>query len=362
MATRMVIDTSNLLFRVASMTDRKGSEPSSAFETDEQKAGFMLHVALNSMLKYYKKYKPAEMCLAFEGRKNWRKAYTAEHCNVLPKAYKANRVYDSSRQHFFELIESFKELVQNHTSIVTLSKEGLEGDDMIAGYAQRYANQGDDVYVISGDRDFMQLYRNPKIRVIDPASGKDRIAGEKDFDANFFIFEKCFRGDPGDNVMTAYPRVRTTALKKAYTDPYALEQLMKHEWSVTHLDEETGEEKVYNFVVGDLFKHNEVLMDLEKQPAHVRESLEQAIDDAHTNVGKFNHFQFMKFLGKHELKAIAEKADIYAEMFSMTGKAARKETTSVKADMGSVVSAADFLKGRKKTATVSADESDVFEF
>jgi hypothetical protein len=70
----------------------------------------------------------------------------------------------------------------------------------------------------------------------------------------------------------------------------------------------------------------------------------------------------MKFLGKHELKAIAEKADIYAEMFSMTGKAARKETTSVKADTGTVVSASDFLKGRKKTVTVSADESDVFEF
>ena len=310
---RMIIDTANLLFRVAAAQGKYGANG-----TPEEKAGLCLHIALNTLNKYYKKYRPDQLVVTFEGSNNWRKEYTKSDQCKSKKLYKGNRVKDASMEPFFELIKAFEDLARTHTAVACLSAPRLEGDDLFAGFVERYGVEdenllegADEIIGVSGDRDFVQLLKYKNFTLIDPDSGKPRECE----DPNFFMFEKCFRGDPGDNVMTAYPRVLKTKLIKALTDDYALTQLMNHEWNFT--DPETGE--VTNYKVEELFEENKLLMDLHAQPADIRQLIKETLDYELENHGKFSFFHFTKFCGKFGLNQIAENANAFADMFSAGG-------------------------------------------
>ena len=301
---RMVVDTANLLFRVHAAQAYKNK--------GDDLAGLAMHVSLNTLKSFYKKHKPDQIAVAFEGGQNWRKAYTASEQCISKRGYKANRVKDPSMIPFFELIKGFEELAREHTSLVCLSHPKLEGDDLISGYAKRFAEEGDEVIILSGDKDFTQLLKYPNITLINPDDGKPRLCE----DPEFFMFEKCFRGDKGDNVMSAYPRVRLDRLKRAYNDEYELTKIMNETWKFK--DPETSVET--EFLVQDLFVENNLLMNLDAQPEEIQLAIKETLDHELVHHGKFSHFHFMKFCGKYELVTIAEQAASFAEMFSVTGK------------------------------------------
>ena len=310
---RMIVDTANLLFRVAAAHGKYNTSGS-----PEEQAGLALHMALNSLNKYYKQFRPDQLALTFEGRNNWRKAYTRSSECVSGKLYKGNRTKDASMEPFFELIRSFEELAREHTSIVCLSHPELEGDDIFAGYVQRFTTLGDDVIGISGDRDFVQLLKYPNFKLINPDTGKPRtvedVCGVDD--AEFFMFEKAFRGDKSDNVFPAYPRVLKKRLQKCLKDDYELTKIMNETWTFT--DPET--DVVKEFKVGDLFEENNLLMNLEHQPPRIRKIIEETLDHEIQHNGKFSHFHFVKFCGKYGLKQIAENSTSFVNMFSVTGE------------------------------------------
>lgn len=303
----MIVDTANVLFRVASAHGKYGPQG-----TPEEKAGLAMHIALNTLNKYYKQFRPDEFAVTFEGGQNWRKEYTKSIECKSQRLYKGNRVKDPSMIPFFELIKSFEELARTHTSVVCLSHPRLEGDDLFAGYVQRFAPQGDKIIGVSGDRDFTYLTKYENFTLINPDDGKPRTCD----DPEFFMYEKCFRGDPGDNVISALPRVRKDRLIKALTDDYEFTKLMNEEW--TYTDPETGEQTLYK--TKELFEENQLLMNLERQPAEIRAIIEQVLDHELEHHGKFSHFHFTKFCGKFGLKQIAENAQAFADMFGTTGR------------------------------------------
>lgn len=322
---RLIFDTANILFRVAA-----GNGKNTFAGTPEEKAGLAMHMALHSLKKYYKIYKPDQIAVTFEGRDNWRKTYTKSDACVSGKLYKGNRVKDASMDAFFELIAAFEDLALKHTSLVCLTNPILEGDDLFAGYVQRFAEQGDEVIGISGDKDFVQLLKYKNFTLINSDKGKPRtlldVCGEDD--ANYFLFEKCIRGDKGDNVWSAFPNVRKTRLMAALNDDYEMTRLMNETWH--EKDPETGE-ITKTFVVGELYKENKLLMDLDGQPEYIREAINETLDAALVNYGKFNFFTFQKFCGKFGLTQIAENATQFAEMFSVTGqRSPQKEEADLK--------------------------------
>lgn len=320
---RMIVDTANLLFRVASSHGKYNNQG-----TPEEQAGLAMHMALQTLNKYYKQFKPDQVAVTFEGAKNWRKDYTKSASCISGKVYKANRIKDPSMDPFFELIKSFEDLARKHTSLVCLSNPILEGDDIFAGYVQRFTQAGDEVIGVSGDKDFVQLLKHKNFTLINPDKGKPRtlidVCGVDD--ADFFMFEKAFRGDKGDNVFPAYPRVLKKRLLKCLSDEYELTKIMNETFTFT--DPETKEETVYK--VEDLFNENQTLMNLECQPDYVRKVIDETLDYELVNHGKFSHFQFTKFCGKYGLKQIAENSEQYANMFGVTGqRSPLKEETTV---------------------------------
>ncbi len=297
--TRIVVDTSNIIFRIAAMNMKHANG------SEDENVALALHAAMTAIRKYFNKYKPTQIFFAFDGKNNWRKHYTNESGNAItPLPYKGNRVVDKTKEHFFSIINEFRSVMDQHTSIICLQDDLLEADDFIAGVVQQFSTEKTPVIIISADKDFVQLLKYPGCRLIDPATDKDRECD----DVDYFIFEKCIRGDAGDNVISAYPRVRATKLKEALNDPYAMTQIMNHEW-------EHPNGKTYR--VQDLFEENRLLMILDAQPDHIKKHIVDRIKYAIENNPKYNHFMFIKFLGKHKMNNILENVNTFSQMLCL---------------------------------------------
>jgi hypothetical protein len=77
-------------------------------------------------------------------------------------------------------------------------------------------------------------------------------------DIDYWLFLKLIRGDTGDNVPSAFPRVREVKLKEAFSDSYKMLNLLNESWTDINGNEN---------IVKDKLEENRILMDLACQPA-----------------------------------------------------------------------------------------------
>lgn len=301
----LVLDITNILYRTFFAHKSEG---------DITLAGLASHTALVTINKYYKVFKPHKIIMCFD-RTSWRKEYTLSDVCISGKKYKGNRRQKMTPKEkekyelFIGHLNEFEDMIRDHTTIVTLAGKGLEADDLVAGTIQTLGatDHSAEFIVVSGDKDMIQLLKYDGVTLIDPATGKERTLDDWGGDADLFMFEKCLRGDAGDNVQSAYPRVRKTRIMKAYNDDYERANLMMETWT-----DPSGQQ----FLVKELFAENQLLMDLECQPEHIQKDIVVTVLEGMKNPGDFSYFHFMKFLGKYELKKVAEQAEQFVPMFS----------------------------------------------
>jgi 5'-3' exonuclease len=282
-------------------------------ESDETIAGLATHTGLVTLNKYFKKFKPDRVVMAFD-RASWRKEYTASELCLSKKPYKGNRRKDmtpaqeAKYARFKAHISEFENLIAEHTTIISLAEERCEADDLIAGFCQHMkGNDDDEIIIISADSDLLQLTRYGNVKVISPANDKEQSLADYNDDPLYYLFQKCVRGDPTDNVQSAYPRVQSKRIEKAYNDPFERVQLMKERW--------TNENKV-EFLVEKIFEENQLLIDLEKQPADIRALIENNVKEALEKERQFSMFFILKFIGKYKLNRIKESIDQYIPLLS----------------------------------------------
>ena len=297
----IVFDISNLLYRTF-FANKQQDEGTAA--------GLAHHMSLVTLNKYFKAYNPHKVVMTFD-RTSWRKEYTASEFCKSGKPYKGNRRQKMTPKEkekfeaFLQHLGEFEDLIRVHSSVVCLAGDGLEADDLVAGFCQKYRR--DEIIIVSGDKDMIQLLRDDNISLVDPATGKERTLDEWDGDADLFMFEKCLRGDTGDNVQSAYPRIRKTKIMEAYTDPFVRVNIMNDTWTDQNKKEH---------IVRDLFEENRLLMDLTAQPPSIRKQINEVIEHEMEDPGEFSYFHFMKFLGKYELKKISQNLEQYVPMLS----------------------------------------------
>lgn len=310
MAKHLIIDANNILYRTffAQLN-----------EPEDIIIGMCHHSALWSMNKFYREYPVDNVVMAFDSY-SWRKAYTKDLSKCITyKKYKGTRRQNLTPKEqakldkFDEHIKEFATIMRDQTSILVLQERYLEADDLIAGYIQ--ARPEDEHILISSDKDYMQLLYKNKLTIVDPDSGKPRSLKEWDDDPDFFMFEKCIRGDTSDNVMSSYPYLRSTKLKKAYTDEYELQAVMNHEFEVEYTDDD-GILQKQKYLTSEVFDENQYLMNLEHQPEYIRKLISKSIDESIKNKNKFNYVGFLKFCGKYKLKNIFDKIDNFVPMLA----------------------------------------------
>lgn len=301
----LIFDMSNILYKAFYVHPN---------EDDKTIAGIASHTALMMLNKYYKNFKPHKIVMCFD-RSNWRKEYTQTDDCVSGKIYKGQRRKNQTDAQkaryllFLDHMGEFEEMMAEHTSIINLASDGLEADDLMASVVQTVGitDPNAEFIVVSADKDLIQLLGYPNTRLIDPTTGKDRTLEEWNGDAELFLFEKFIRGDTGDNVQSSLPRCRKTRIVKAYTDEYERANLMMETWK-----DQNGKE----FKVKDLFEENQLLMDLREQPDDVQINMVKTVLGGMENPGKYSYFHFMKFLGKYDMRKVAETVEQFVPMLS----------------------------------------------
>ena len=118
---------------------------------------------------------------------------------------------------------------------------------------------------------------------------------------------KCIRGDTADNIQSALPGVRATAVKEAYDDEYKRTAMMKQTW---------GDQNKKVYLVEDLFNENELLIHLDKQPEPIIKKIDSTIAVSLEKEKHFSMFHILKFLGKYELNKIKDNIDQYIPLLS----------------------------------------------
>lgn len=299
----LTLDTTNLLYRAYYANKN---------EDEDTQASLAHFSALLTLNKYYKAFKPDKIVLLFD-RPNWRKPYTQSDACVSKRVYKDNRRKDQTPndkakfEAFLAHIASFEDMINKRTSIICLAADSLEADDLAGGFVKTHANHEDEIVLVSSDKDYIQLLGFPNVRLIDPATGKDRTLDDWDGDAELFMFEKCIRGDAGDNVQSAFPRCRKTRILAAYNDPLEYTNMMHETW--THPDGRT-------ITVKDMVAENLMLMGLINQPPDIVDLIQDTISDGMADPGHYSHFHFLKFCGAYGLKKIANQAEQFVPMLS----------------------------------------------
>lgn len=300
----LVFDMTNLLYRTFFANKN---------EDDVTVAGMAHHMALMTLNKYFKHYKPHKVIMCFD-RPSWRKQYTKTDECVSGKIYKGHRrkkMTPSQKKKyelFLEHIAEFEDIMRVHTSCVVLGADLLEADDLVAGCADIFSLEvGAEIIIVSSDKDMIQCLKHDGVSLINPADGKGRTLDDWGGDADLFMFEKCIRGDTGDNVQSSLPRCKKTRILKAYNDPLECANLMHETW--TRPD---GQE----FVVKHLFKENELLMDLSKQPEDIYRTIIKTIIEGVEDPGSYSHFHFLQFLGKYEMKKLSSQLEQFVPLLS----------------------------------------------
>ena len=276
--------------------------------TPKELVGATLSQTLSAVQAYVDKFKIDTVVFAFDNGKSWRKLYTSTEDCISGKPYKGNRRNNLTPEQkrmfdiMFAYAENFEELFREYTSVICLSRKHLEADDIIAGLCHRYADKHN-IYIISTDKDLIQLLGYENVKLVNAAANNEfRTLDSWDGDYKYFIFEKCFRGDTGDNVCASYPRLRSTKIKQAYTDPYLFEQLMNHGWT---------DHRATTIKVRDLYQENILLMDLYKQPEHIKVMIDETLDECNEPQTKFNFMKFCKCLGKYGIKKASDNITRY---------------------------------------------------
>ena len=314
--TYILVDTANTFFRARHVIN--GSA--------DIKLGMAFHITLNSIKKAWQDFNGSHVVFCLEGR-SWRKDYYAPYKRNRSDARAAHTTKEAEEEKvFWEAFDTFKNFIAEKTNCTVLQHQQLEADDLIAGWIQTHPN--DDHVIISTDSDFVQLIA-PNVRqyngvmetttthegILDK-KGK-RVIDKKTNEAKdvpnpeWLLFEKCMRGDPTDNVFSAYPKVRKNKLEEAFNDRankgFAWNNMMLQRW----VDHNGIEHRVL-----EDYERNRKLIDLAAQPQDIRDVITETINtNAVPKTIDQVGIRLLKFCNLYDLKKITDSIQQYAEPF-----------------------------------------------
>ncbi len=312
----ILVDTANTFFRARHVVRGDADE----------KVGMAMHIILASIKKAWKDFNGTHVVFCLEGR-SWRKDHYAPYKRNRSDARAALSEKEAEEERvFWEAFDEFKNFINDKTNCTVLHHPQLEADDLIAGFIQHHPK--DNHIIISTDSDFVQLIA-PNVRqyngvmettithegVLDKKGKRvvDKKTGEpKDVpNPEWLLFEKCMRGDPTDNVFSAFPKVRKNKLQEAFDDRskkgFAWNNLMLQRW-VDHNGEEHR--------VLDDFERNRRLIDLSYQPDNIKTIINTTIKE-NSKAKNINQvgIRLLKFCNLYDLKKVTDSIQLYSEPF-----------------------------------------------
>jgi 5'-3' exonuclease len=320
----LILDGMNLFFRCLHISTRG--------QDIEERVSYSIHTTLQSIAAAWRNQQATHVVCALEGR-SWRKDFY--------KPYKANREVArqaatvKEQEELKAFLEGYANLIdylQTKTNVTILQHEQLEADDLIAGWIQ---NHPDDHHtIISSDSDYYQLLANNVNQFNGVTQELHTINGIFDYkgklvldkktklpketpNPELILFTKICRGDPTDNIFSAYPGVRVKGTKNSVGINEAFEDRKSKGFSYNNfmLQRWTDHNGVEHRVLDD-FDRNRILIDLSAQPEHIRKVIDETVTQTESKNINMIGAHFLKFCGKHNLIKISEQSTTYSTILS----------------------------------------------
>ena len=158
-------------------------------EPDEE---MVRHMILNSLRMYRTRFLSefGEMVLCYDSRHYWRRDYFPEYKYSRRKGRDAS---DKNWDIIFNCLNTIKEEVKVNMPYKSVEVYGAEADDIIATLC---SESSDEVMILSGDKDFIQLQKFPNVKQYSPIT-KKMINGMNPDD---YLKEHVLKGDTSDGV------------------------------------------------------------------------------------------------------------------------------------------------------------------
>lgn len=342
----ILIDVSNLVHRAKHAVSKRvvtGSvfDPFGVMVSDEDelRTGLIMDVIFGGIITSYMRFGGNHCVAAFDTR-SWRRD--------VEESYKANRrdrVLTPEEEHDQELIgkiiDEVRDFLYDYTNVTVLEADGVEADDFIARWTQLHQDERDTSIIVSADGDFKQLV-SPRVELYNPMTATlytldgvffqdgrkpskgdtvvtrhnhewkvkmDKTTNEPEqFDPKWELFEKCMRGDVSDNIRSAWPRVHTSKMLKAYHgDVTEWNNFINSTWG------KDGEKHS----VREAYERNRILIDLTRQPEEIKELMDDTImASVQRSPARMVGAYFARFCGKHKLTKMLQQAEKYTAVLS----------------------------------------------
>lgn len=319
----LLVDTQNCFFRSMNVGMR-----SSDIWT---KVGLSLHITLSGLKKMQERFNPDHVVFCAEG-KSWRKERDLDYKQNRKLKYAAQTPQEKEESELtFEMINDFLEFVDKQTNSTLLRAHGCEADDFIARWIQTHPE--DEHIIISTDTDFQQLLAN-NVRQFNPVQenmytingifdSKDKRVKDKNGvelpvpNPDFILFEKCIRGDKSDNVFSAFPGVRMKSSKKSVGIEDAFKDKENKGWNWNNfMNQRWQHHELGEVTVRERYEHNEMLVDLTKQPQDIKDIMDKVIFGTEPKNVPMVGVYFLRFCAKYDLQRIQDSPEQYVKLFT----------------------------------------------
>ena len=260
---------------------------------EELSENLVKHIILNNLRVYRNKYpesKHGKMVIACDSY-SWRKDVFPEY----KAARKANRATDKHDWPLiFDLIESTLDDLRQNFPYAVIKIDSAEADDIIGALTVHKADfGGEDVVIISADKDFIQLQQYGHVEQWSPMFNKMI----KEDNPRRYLFEHLLKGDSGDGVPNAnsHDDVFTTGSRQTPMTQKAIDK---------YWDNRDDLEMIMKPNVFRNFMRNVQMIDLTNTPDGIREEAinkyENYVYPTRTNI--------LTYLVEHRMKMLVDCA------------------------------------------------------
>ena len=260
---------------------------------EELSENLVKHIIINNLRVYRNKYKEADygkMVIACDSY-SWRKDVFPEY----KAARKANRATDKHDwPMIFDLIEDTLNDLRENFPYAVIKIDSAEADDIIGALTVHKADfGGEDVVIISADKDFIQLQQYGHVEQWSPMFNKMI----KEDNPRRYLFEHLLKGDSGDGVPNAnsHDDVFTTGSRQTPMTQKAIDK---------YWDNRDDLEMIMKPNVFRNFMRNVQMIDLTNTPDGIREEAinkyENYVYPTRTNI--------LTYLVEHRMKMLVDCA------------------------------------------------------
>ena len=150
------------------------------------------HMILNSLRMYRTKYSSefGELVLCYDSKHYWRRDYFPEYKSGRRKSREKS---DLDWNAIFLCLNKIKDELRDNMPYKFIEIYGAEADDIIGVLCSEYS---DEIMILSGDKDFIQLQKYPNVKQYSPITKKS-VNGEN---PGAYLKEHIFKGDTSDGV------------------------------------------------------------------------------------------------------------------------------------------------------------------